>query len=123
MFIQRCGRLKGERSDQGHRRARRVLRKRAQALQEAVREGRAPVGVQEATALREAQRPPETKGAGGPQEGQAPRADVRLVAVALLTVPPANPRFLAGGNEAKDGVRPDLGPGYRVGRGAGSSGP
>src|SRR3989454_8298806 len=89
MFI-RCGYLGGERSDQGHHRARRVLRERAQAVQEAVREGRAPVGVQEATALREAQRPAQAEGPRRPQESQASRTDGRL-AVTLLDVPPALP--------------------------------
>src|SRR2546425_8081346 len=99
MFI-RCGCLGGgERSDQGHHRARRVLRERAQAVQEAVREGRAPVGVQEATALREAQRPAQAEGPRRPQESQASRTDGRL-AVTLLDVPPALPSPRTGANEA-----------------------
>src|SRR5262249_58279844 len=75
----------GEQSDQGHRRARRVLRERPQALQETVREGRAPVRVQEAPALREAQRAAKAEGARRAQEGEAARADVRLAAGPLLT--------------------------------------
>ena len=47
------------------------LRPTAQALQEAVREGWAPLRTEEAPALREAERPAEAEGAGGPQEGQA----------------------------------------------------
>src|SRR5882672_7463646 len=81
---------RGEPSDQGHRRARRILRKRAEAVQEAVREGRAPVGVQEASTLREAQRSAQAEGPRRAQEGEAAGADGRLAA-ALRTVPPALP--------------------------------
>src|SRR5262244_122396 len=81
----------GEQCDQGHRRARRVLRERSQALQEAVREGRAPLRVQEAPALREAECTEEAEGASSAQEGKAARADVRLAAAALLTRTPALP--------------------------------
>src|SRR3990167_3066847 len=81
----------GAQRDQGRRRARRVLRERAQALQEAVREGRAPVGVQEAPALREAERPAETQSPRRPQEGQAAGTDVRLASAALPGTPPDPP--------------------------------
>src|SRR5581483_1046169 len=74
-------RRKGGRArDEGHRGARRVLRERPQALQEAVREGGAPLRTEEAAALREAERPAEAQGAGGPQEGEATGALPRLVA-------------------------------------------
>src|SRR3990172_7249816 len=81
----------GAQRDQGHRRARRVLRERAQALQEAVREGRAPVGVQEAPALREAERPAEAQSPRCPQEGQAAGTGVRLASAALPGRPPELP--------------------------------
>src|SRR4029453_4066099 len=60
----------GDARDNGHRGARRVLRKRAQALQEAVREGGAPLRTEKAPALREAERPTEAESAGRSQEGQ-----------------------------------------------------
>src|ERR1700682_4396914 len=81
---------RGEPSDQGHRRARRILRKRAEAVQKTVREGRAPVGVQEAPTLRETQRSAQAEGPRRTQEGEAAGADGRLAA-ALRTVPPALP--------------------------------
>src|SRR5438445_186383 len=64
--------------DQGHRRDRRIFRKRPQALQEAVREGRAPLRIQKASALRKAQRSAQAQSPRRPQEGQAARTDVRL---------------------------------------------
>src|SRR5207249_2615345 len=76
-----CGLIrKGEQRHQGHRRARRVLRERPQALQKTMRESRALVGVQEASALREAQRSAEAESPRRPQEGQAARTDVRVAA-------------------------------------------
>src|SRR5439155_20112877 len=63
------------------RQGRRVVRKRDEALQEAVREGRHPERDQEARALREAVRQAQEEGAGGeearPQEGTE-RNDVAL---------------------------------------------
>src|SRR5439155_735589 len=67
-------------SDEGYCRARRELRERAQALQEAVREGRAHVGAPEAPALREAQRQAQAQDPGRSQEGQETGAVLRLVA-------------------------------------------
>src|SRR4030095_5897551 len=52
LVIRWCGRPEGELLlDQGRRRARRVFRERAQAIQETVRESRPPLRVQEASAL------------------------------------------------------------------------
>src|SRR4029453_10922716 len=64
---------------QGHRGARRVLRERTEALQEAVREGRAHVGAAQAAALREAQRQAEAEEARGAEEDKETRAVLRLV--------------------------------------------
>src|SRR3990172_4606651 len=80
----------GAQGDQSHRRTRRILRERAQALQEAVREGGPPVRVQEAAALREAERPAEAQGPRRAQEGEATGADVRLGPGGTRT-PPALP--------------------------------
>src|SRR5437899_5288043 len=66
--------------DQGNRRARRELRERAQALQEAVRKSRAHVRAQEASALREAHRQAQAQDPGCAQEGQETGAVLRLVA-------------------------------------------
>src|SRR5439155_1601842 len=79
----RSSRPEGGPCDQGHRRARRIFRKRPQALQEAVREGRAPLRIQKASALRKAQRSAQAQGPRRPQEGQAARTDVRLAGTSL----------------------------------------
>src|SRR2546422_641493 len=75
--------LRGGPCDQGHRRARRIFRKRPQALQEAVRKGRAPLRIQKASALRKAQRSAQAQSPRRPQEGQAARTDVRLAWTSL----------------------------------------
>src|SRR5258708_12708651 len=103
MFIQRS-RPGGERSDQGRRRARRERRERAQALQEAVRKDRAPVGVQETPTLREAQRPAEAQSPRRSQEGPPARTDVRL-APPLPVAPRPLPRSGPPPNAASAGAR------------------
>src|SRR5260370_24372917 len=106
MFIQRS-QPGGERSDQGRRRARRERRERAQALQEAVRKDRAPVGVQETPTLREAQRPAEAQSPRRSQEGPAARTDARLPAT-LPEAPPALPPSGPAAHDAYGGGRSHL---------------
>src|SRR5712692_5724544 len=100
-----------EQSDQSHRRARRILRERAQALQEAVREGRALVRIQEASALREAQREAQAQSAGGSQKGQAARAVLRLAPAPLR---PARRRTRRRARRSPSGGR-TIGDGWRQG--------